>query len=246
MRNDQETGSPTWNDAMYSKHPTPYGKSLAGFIQAKRVSRVIKYADIGSKDRVLEIGCESGKLCAAIPDCGRLVGCDISMQALEDARKLLLQNGKTAEFLFADALHPLPFQQGEFDVIICSEMLEHVTDPRTVISHIAEVCTVKTRVVLTVPIEAPKVRLKQLLQKLGILSFLFPGIERGQSEWHLQAFSKRYLLQLTSPDFVCRKSSSVLGCHFVALLQLKSSNGVGSGKAGGLRDASREPRSNSY
>ena len=206
---------------MYARHPTPYGKGVAGYIQSRRVARVLAYAGIEPRDAVLEIGCESGNLCAALPPCARIVGSDISAEALRHARRLLQSRGSVAEFVEVDALQPLPFRRGEFDVVICSEMLEHVTDPAAVISNIADICTPETRVVLTVPIERPKLVIKRWLQKLGILPLLFPGIEAGQSEWHLHAFSKRELLRLTNASFLCERSSSVCGCHIVGLFRLR-------------------------
>ena len=206
---------------MYSKHPTPYGKGLAGFIQSQRVLRVLEYAEIKPTDRVLEIGCERGALCSAVPECSRLVGCDIADRALEDAKALFRKRERAAEFILADAVRPLPFSLGEFDVIICSEMLEHVTDPGAVIANIANICTVKTRIVLTVPIEAPKVAMKRWLQRMGVLHFLFPGIEPGQSEWHLHSFSPRLIRHLTKPAFACDRSSTVWGCHFVGRFHRK-------------------------
>ncbi len=77
-------------------------------------------------------------------------------EGLGGREKLLSQAGRKVEFLLVDALSALPFHQGEFDIIICSEMLEHVPDPVAVIASIANICTVGTRVVLTVPLEAPK------------------------------------------------------------------------------------------
>lgn len=205
---------------MYLKHPTPYGKGVAGFIQSRRVARVVEYAQIGARDHVLEIGCERGQLCAALPPSARLVACDISPTALDAARELLQSTGRKVEFVLADATKPVPFRRGEFDVIICSEMLEHVTDPVRVVSNIAEICTRDTRVIFTVPIEAPKIILKGWLQKLGILRFLFPGIEAGQSEWHLHAFSSGMLRRVTSGYFVCDRASVVWGCHTVARMLL--------------------------
>lgn len=223
MRQEEDqTGSATWNDSMYVKHPTPYGKGVAGFIQSKRVRRVLEYAQISPSDRVLEIGCESGRLCAALPRCARIVACDISPRALEDAQRLLAAKSQKAEFILADAVRPLPFQRGEFNVIICSEMLEHVTAPETVISNIAAICDSETRVLLTVPIEAPKVVLKRWLQKFGVLRILFPGIEPGQSEWHLHAFSRRALREITERFFVFDRASVVWGCHLVARCHPKS------------------------
>lgn len=222
MSLSQPTGSPEWNDEMYSRHPTPYGKGLAGFIQQKRIDRVIAYAEIGPRDRVLEIGCESGKLCAALPECARLVGCDISAQALADAEVLLREQKTMAEFLRIDAAQALPFARGEFDVVICSEMLEHVLDPGAVVRNIAAICNEKTRVVLTVPIEAPKLVIKRWLERLRFFHLLFPGIETGQSEWHLQAFSSRTVREIARPQFAIVKLSTVWGCHAVGRFRLKT------------------------
>ncbi len=215
MPESLETGSAAWNDAMYARHPTPYEQGVAGFIQSRRVARVVEYAQIASSDRVLEIGCERGRLCAAVPPCARLVGCDISQKALDDAAAHFAAIGRSAEFMMVDALQSLPFQTGDFDVIICSEMLEHVTDPAVVIANIAGICTEKTRVILTVPVEAPKVILKRWLQRMGLLRLLFPGIEVDQSEWHLQSFSRRMLQRLTESHFFCDAISTVWGCHVV-------------------------------
>ena len=130
------------------------------------------------------------------------------------------------EFLLVDALHALPFQEGEFDVIICSEMLEHVADPGAVIASIANICTVSTRVVLTVPLEAPKLLLKRWLENLGVFRWVFPGIERGQSEWHLQAFSRTMLHRLTEPWFISERVSIVWGCHIVGRYHKKGPGGL--------------------
>lgn len=225
MTAHHETGSAQWNDEMYAKHPTPYENGLAGFIQSRRVARVLEYASIGPRDRVLEIGCERGRLCAAVPPCLRLVGCDISAKALEDARNHFVAVGRGAEFQVVDALETLPFEKGEFDVVICSEMLEHVTDPALVIANIADICTTNTRLILTVPVEAPKLLAKRWLERVGLLRLLFPGIEGNQSEWHLQAFSRALLQQLTEPAFICDSVSTVWGCHIVGRFHRKGDGG---------------------
>jgi 2-polyprenyl-3-methyl-5-hydroxy-6-metoxy-1,4-benzoquinol methylase len=48
------------------------------------------------------------------------------------------------------------YRRPAFDVILSSEMLEHTTDPRAVLGRIHEVCGEETRVVLSAPLEAPK------------------------------------------------------------------------------------------
>jgi SAM-dependent methyltransferase len=210
-----------WNDRMYCAHPTPYTKGVAGIIQKARVKAVMRYARIRPTDAVLELGCESGHLLVESPQARRLVGADISMLALADAQALFRARGRTGEFFQVDALQPLPFKRGEFNVIICSEMLEHVSDPHQAMENLRAICLPDTRVVLTVPIEAPKIKIKKILNRVGLLRVFFPGIEVEQSEWHLQAFSRHMLLEMAKDLFTLQAGRLVWGAHYVAVFSVK-------------------------
>jgi len=144
---------------MYAKHPTPY-TGIAGVIERSRIRAVLELAEVGPADPVLEIGCEAGNLLVQIPDARRIVKVDISEVAPADARRLLQQQGRVAEFLQLDAQQSLPFSPGECDVIICSEMIEHVGNPGAVFENIHGISTPDTRIVVSAPIEAPKLLLK--------------------------------------------------------------------------------------
>ena len=152
-----------------------------------------------------------------LPDCNRLVGVDISDVALRDAESLFRASGRTAEFLNCDATEPLPFRKGEFSVIICAEMLEHVSEPGKVIENILRISEPETRIVLSVPNEAPKLRLKTLLSKIGVMRLIMPGIEAAQSEWHVQSFSRSSLIELISGVLSIVRLEVVAGLHIVAL-----------------------------
>lgn len=215
-----------WNDAMYSKHPTPYGSGIAGAISAARVRTVMRLAQVQPRDSVLELGCESGHLLVQVPECARRVGADISEAALTDARAMAARVGAVrTEFMQVDALKLLPFAPGEFDVIIISEMLEHVDDPRAVLQQVHAICTPATRLVITVPNERPKLVIKDVLRALRLFDLLFPGIEEGQSEWHLQQFSKPLIRQTVAGLYEVRQLVSVWGCHYAALLSRSPAEG---------------------
>ena len=180
-------------------------------------------------DRMIACWKSDVREATSAPECRRVRGWSVATfrPGRWRTRKAFFREiGRKAEFQVVDALQPLPFQQGDFDVIICSEMLEHVTNPGAVIANIADICTVKTRVILTVPLEAPKLVLKRWLERLGVLRFLFPGIERGQSEWHLQAFSRTMLHRLTEPLFISERVSIVWGCHIVGRFHKKGAGGL--------------------
>jgi 2-polyprenyl-3-methyl-5-hydroxy-6-metoxy-1,4-benzoquinol methylase len=206
-----------WNDAMFAAHPTPYTRGLSRRIELARVRTILGLAAVQPEDRVLEIGCEAGNLLAAVPPSRRLVGADISWRALEAARTRL--DGRDVELVQLDAEQPLPFTRGDFDVILCSEMLEHTEQPAAVLRNIRALATPRTRIVLSVPIEAPKVRLKQLLHRIGLLRLLAGNVEPHQSEWHLHAFSPGMLDELVAGSFVTMERRRVWAAHYAVLLR---------------------------
>lgn len=210
-----------WNNAMYRRHPTPYGRGAAGAIQRARLRAVYRLAAVTPADDVLEIGCEAGTLLASLPPCRRMVGADISTAALADARRRLACAGRPVELHALNAEVRLPFRRGEFSLIICSETLEHVQRPRIAIENLADLCTPVTRIVFTVPFEGPKLHVKSLLRRFGLLGRLFPGIEPARSEWHLHAFSDRLFRAMIAGRLDLVASRSVWGCHGVYLCRLK-------------------------
>ncbi len=209
-----------WNDRMFERHPTPYF-GLAGIVEKARLRAINKLAKITSSDSVLEIGCEAGNLMLALPQAARMVGFDISQKALDVAEESFLLAKRKAEFVFGNGEEPLPFEKGEFSVIICSEMLEHVVSPRLVLQNIHAITTPATRIILTVPYEKPKLVIKKVLTSTGIFKMILPGIEEGLSEWHLQEFSKAKLLEsmdgLFEPDYI----KTLYGLHVVASVRKK-------------------------
>jgi 2-polyprenyl-3-methyl-5-hydroxy-6-metoxy-1,4-benzoquinol methylase len=214
-----QIGSREWNDEMYKAYPTPY-TGLAGVVERIRASAIRSFSDIKPTDRVLEVGCEAAGLMARLPKCDRLVGVDISKAALADAQQRFSTMNRIAEFIQCDATEGLPFRKGEFSVVICSEMLEHVNEPAMVINNILRICEPSTRIILSVPNEEPKLRLKRILSKIGFMQIFMPGIQVGQSEGHIQAFSNSSFLHLLSGKLTVIRQSTVLGLHTVALCRI--------------------------
>jgi 2-polyprenyl-3-methyl-5-hydroxy-6-metoxy-1,4-benzoquinol methylase len=220
-----------WNDRMYRLHPTPY-RGLAGVVERSRVRTILDFASVRSSDAVLELGCESGNLLIRVPASRRLVGADISTAALEDCARKFEQSGRAVTLVQLDAQNPLPFARGEFEVIICSEMLEHVPEPRVVLENIRALCDDRTRVVISIPTEAPKIYAKKLLKRLRVFRWLFPGIEEGQSEWHLHAFSRTMLGRLSADLFRVRRARTVWANHHVVLFGALPARSAGRAEGG--------------
>lgn len=76
----------------------------------------------------------------------RVVASDLSENACARAREIFGLEARAAD------LHELPFDDSEFDVALCSETLEHVTDFRGALSELLRVA--RRAVVITVPHES--------------------------------------------------------------------------------------------
>jgi len=96
---------------------------------------------------VLDIGCGEGYLLHQIhkryPSASKY-GMDITNGRTITTRK----NVPSAIVLRADAIR-LPFLDDSFDVVICSEVIEHILDYQSVINEIARVS--RGRIIITVP-----------------------------------------------------------------------------------------------
>lgn len=207
-----------WNDAMYLAHPTPYQNKIAGIVERARLGLFAKLTDIKPKDTVLEIGCEQGVLLAALPSCKQKVGVDISEVALKDAARRL---GKKAKFLKADAEKKIALPDHSFDCIVCSQMLEHVAHPELVLANIKRLAKPEARIVISVPNEVFMLGMKRFLKRLGLIQWLFPGIEEEVSEWHLQVFTDSKMRKLVEANFEIIEAKRAYNIYLVYLLRLK-------------------------
>ena len=81
---------------------------------------------------LLDAGCGDGRYIAALPELGplppRIVGVDIAERMLETARLAAAQADVDAEFVRAN-LEELPFESGEFDLVLSVQVIEHLLDP---------------------------------------------------------------------------------------------------------------------
>ena len=100
---------------------------------------------------VLDLGCGSGALLLDIrrrfPRAGPLWGTDISDTALELARNTLPEG----RFLQCDLDRGRPPVEEMFDIVTCSEVLEHVQSPEAVLGHAADVMKPGGALVVSVP-----------------------------------------------------------------------------------------------
>jgi len=100
-----------------------------------------------SSPRLLDVGCGEGyvlrRLKSLWPDTA-MQGVDGDAEALKEARSFVPR----AFLGRADATH-LPFQDKSFDLVACTEVLEHLKEPSQALDELARVC--RGHVLLSVP-----------------------------------------------------------------------------------------------
>lgn len=156
-------GYDTRNLEKYATH-NPLKKLILWKLNRKIVSQM---RALGEKIRletgvsvvtILDVGCGEGFVDRLLLDnlTGvKITGVDFSAAALEVAKKL----NPEAEYILGD-IYDLPFHSREFDIVLCTDVIEQLQKPALALKQIARVA--KYKVLVTVP-RSPWWRLANLL-----------------------------------------------------------------------------------
>jgi SAM-dependent methyltransferase len=106
-------------------------------------------------ERLLDAGCGEGRHCfGALERGAKVVGLDVDREALRRAggalRARAAELGGFGQMIRGDAFR-LPFRDGAFDKVICSEVMEHVHDYRAAARELARVTKPGGMVAVTIP-----------------------------------------------------------------------------------------------
>lgn len=115
--------------------------------------------DVHAGERVLDLGCGFGRHSyEALKRGAEVVACDLARPEVEQVRdlaRLLVAEGEVDESVMAAPVQGnalgLPFDDGSFDRVIASEVLEHITDDETAFAELARVLRPGGRLAVTVP-----------------------------------------------------------------------------------------------
>jgi SAM-dependent methyltransferase len=104
----------------------------------------VEYAELGGKSRVLDAGVGMGRLLSMLPENINKYGMDISIDYLKAARE------KGIDVCMA-MIEDMPYEAGSFDMVICTDVLEHVLDLNKVCVAILNVLKVGGMLIVRVP-----------------------------------------------------------------------------------------------
>lgn len=102
---------------------------------------------IGQGKNVLKVGCRAGNLSQHYAPNNRVTGVDVDRNALQLFAQRL---NAPAHWVDVDS-EPLPFPDNSFDVVVFSEVMEHVRFPQKALREIARVLRSDSKLVGSVP-----------------------------------------------------------------------------------------------
>lgn len=186
----------SWNEEMVGRYDIDryYEKShpFIRWIERRRIETLFNLAAPRARDRVLEVGCGAGHVLQRFAN-NRRVGLDLSPTMLGRARKRL---GPDVTLTRGSAEH-LPFADGLFDVVLCTEVLEHTQHPERVIAELMRVAKRHARVVVSIPNERNIDRAKRVIRSLPVVRSLLRTLAAEGNEWHVHNFDRSLLYETT-------------------------------------------------
>jgi SAM-dependent methyltransferase len=123
----------------------------------ERIDFVVR--EVGKGNAVIELGCRFGGLLKHFVTDNNVTGVDIDRKALEECARLY---GVTTRV--ANLNEQLPFPNSQFDVVVLSEVLEHLPYPDITLAEAARICRPNGKLIGSVP---NAVRLKNRLRFLS-------------------------------------------------------------------------------
>ncbi len=146
--------------------------------------------------RILDVGCGSGPLSAALRDRGAIIsGFDLSKEMLELARRRL---GEDADLTVADLAKPLPYGDAAFDDVTASLVLHYLQDWTEPLAELRRILKPSGRLILSLNHPIVYTALNPDAEYFDLAEFSFDAEHAGRTVtytiWHrpLQAMSDAF------------------------------------------------------
>ena len=170
-------------DKYNTKNPI-YVFLVRNFIKAfQKTLETYKTKEINN---ICEIGCGEGellKILNKIYPSANLFACDISPGAIEEAKENC--KGIDIKFSIQDARNLLKYKNSQFDLVICCEVLEHITNPELGLQELERITS--KNLLISVPNE-PIWRILNMLRGKYLRQF---GNTPGHlNNWNIFNFNK--------------------------------------------------------
>ena len=141
--NDQKAGARRWFDRRAGSYESGITSRWRDPVQRKSLEAL----HLGAEDRLLDVGCGTGAASrSAVSVTASVVGIDLSPEMIRQARELA-SGLANVHFEIADSEH-LPFDDGAFTAVVCSNSFHHYPDPGRAVGEMTRVLAPGGRLVL--------------------------------------------------------------------------------------------------
>lgn len=178
-------------------------------IEKRRISKIVKLISPSGSEKILDIGCGAGDILIEIIKKIRehasflikkrrmsLYGIDASKFMVKRAKERLPETVKIKQSLAEE----LPFEDGFFDKVLCSEVLEHVENIEKVVSEMGRVLKTNGTFVISYPNENLINLIKKLMNFFRLTKLFFPYEYQPENDmtdyWHKRKITINLLLKV--------------------------------------------------
>jgi SAM-dependent methyltransferase len=106
---------------------------------------LVARSGVGSSPRILDAGCGTGRNLMEFAQLGPAEGVDLSPQAVSFCQRRGLDGVRQA------AIEQLPFEDGRFDLMFATDVIEHLADDGPALTELRRVAAPGGRLIITVP-----------------------------------------------------------------------------------------------
>lgn len=194
-----------WNERMSIKYDLTkwYDRLLPKVVNAKKRLRLI--TDICRNGKIADLGCGAGQQLDLIkkkyPE-AECYGFDLSGFNISRAREL---NSKI-KWVRSD-IEDIKGFGGYFDVVICSEVIEHVQHPEKVIDKVTKITKRDGQIIFSIPNMDTVDEIKSMLKKIGVHK-MFPK-SFSSDEWHVRDMNQVIFGKLIESKMVYKNSFEI-------------------------------------
>jgi SAM-dependent methyltransferase len=189
------------NDELAREHPIDdyYSRSpwAIRWIQERRLSIIREMVQSKPGLRILEVGSGGGHVLKMFRE-AKLTAVDVSQIYLDTAKKNLAGYDVT---FHKGQIEQLGLPKQSFDRIICTEVLEHTTNPEEILTTLRGLLVPSGHAVITVPIDPVIDRAKQLLKVTPVGWVLRDRIQWGGDHYHLHKWWPWQFQRLLEREF---------------------------------------------
>jgi SAM-dependent methyltransferase len=167
-------------DDYYARAPLPIR-----LISRSRMAIIRRMVGASAGLDVCEVGAGGGHVLRMFPQ-ARLTAVDVSGVFLDMAQRNLA--GYDARFVKGE-IDKLDLPAASYDRIICTEVLEHTTDPDAILDAMARLVRPDGVIVITVPNDPLVRQLKDLARRIPVVRSLDRGLDWGGEDFHLHRWT---------------------------------------------------------